>query len=164
MKLGVYEGVDQFVNLVLVKKSLKNDLNNFLASGFPKLFGDGNINFLQHLFTIPLPIRDQFVFFVLFGQSNTGIPTLNKEIILAFAMLDCSIKIPVLKNFCRIQDVHWKGVGKHVLKGVDNFALKNKIHSLSLTAENISLIKYYEKFSWTLRNDLHNNYMIKIYN
>lgn len=163
MKLGVYEGVDEFVNLVLVKKSMKNDVNNFLATAFPSLFGDGNINFLQHLFTIPLPIRDSFVFFVLFAQSNTGIPAFNKEIILSFAMIDCSAKIPVLKNFCRIKDIQWKGVGKHILKAVDNFALKRKLQAVALTADNDALIKYYKKFSWMLRNDLHTNYMIKTY-
>ena len=163
MKLGVYEGVDQFVNLVIVKKSMKNEMNSFLATCFPDLFGDGKINFLQHLFTIPLPIRDNFVFFVLFGQSNTGIPLLNKEMILAFAMIDASAKIPVFKNFCRLKEIQWKGVGKHILKAVDNFAYKRKIGSLCLTAENENLVHYYKKHSWILKNDVCKNYMIKTF-
>lgn len=164
MKLGVYKGVDQFVNLVLVKKSMKNEINSFLSDGFPQLFGDGNINFLQHLFTIPLPIRDKFVFFVLFGQSNTGIPSLNKETILAFAMMDCSVEIPVIKNFCRVKDARWKGVGKHILKAIDNFAMNNKYQHVSLVADNDKLISYYQKHMWILRNDIRRNYMIKTFN
>jgi hypothetical protein len=46
MKLGVYEGVDQFVNLVVVKKSMKNEVNSFLGLCFPTVFGEENISFL----------------------------------------------------------------------------------------------------------------------
>lgn len=162
MKLGIYEGVDQFVNLVIVKKAMANDMNDFIGKCFPNLFGDENINFLQHLFTIPLPIRDKFVFFVLFGQSNTGIPFLNKESILAFGMLDCSVKIPVFKNFCRVQNIQWKGVGRHILRAVDNYCNKNNIKELSLTAENDKLVQYYKKFSWVANNS-QNNCMRKTY-
>ena len=163
MKVGCYEGVDEFVNLVIVKKSMKNEINNFLSTCFPKLFtGENSINFLQHLFTIPLPIRDKFVFFVLFSQSNTGIPSLNKEMILAFAMIDMSAKIPVFKNFCRIKDIHWKGVGKHILKLVDNYAITRRIPEICLTAENEKLVQYYKKHSWVLNKDI-KNYMTKTY-
>ena len=161
MKIGIYEGVDSLVTAIL-KRTHKNDLNTFLEESFPNLFGTGNISFLQHLFTVPLPLRANFTFILLYGQSNTGIPLLDKEIILAFGMIDGSKKGEyLLKNLCRKKGIEWKGVGKHILKALDRYAITNGIHVVSLVAENDNLIKYYTKLGWTLREDIRKKYMIK---
>lgn len=180
MKIGIYEGVDSLVT-ALLKKDQKDNLNNLLAEGFPHLFGN-NRDFVQHLFTIPLPIRDKFTFFLLYGRENTGIPLLDKEIVLAFGMLDCSKyvdsqfkisdtlpylprqsskSIPTLKNVCRKQGVAWKGIGKHILRSLDTYMQRKGIPSVGLKVEHANLIQYYTKFGYVLRDDIHKNYMVK---
>jgi GNAT superfamily N-acetyltransferase len=167
MKIGIYQGVDSLVKS-LIHTNTQNGLNNLLAESFPKLFTTSQ-SFLQHLFTIPLPIRDKFVFFVLFGKENSGIPILDKEIILAFGMLDCSkltlynsdTVIPTLKNICRKKGMEWKGVGKHIMKSLEKYCITTNIKSVGLTAEHDNLINYYKRFGFILREDVHKNYMIK---
>lgn len=175
MKIGIYEGVDALVTAV-IKKTHKNDLNNLLSENFPDLFRSSQ-PFLQHLFTIPLPIRDMFTFFVLYGQENNLI--MKKEIILAFGMLDRSkySKItlfpeynlsrndvtPTLKNICRKKGSEWKGVGKHILKAVDNYAISHRISSIGLTAQHEKLIGYYQKHGFVLKENIHVKYMVKQY-
>ena len=164
MKIGIYQGVDALV-VGMLKRTHKNDLNDLLGESFPDLFGKGHSPFLQNLFAVPLPIRDQFVFVLLYGKSNTGIPLLDKEVILAFGMLDCSKRneAPTLKNLCRKKGIEWKGIGKHVLQAFDKYAVTNKLQIMGLYVENANLIKYYSKFGWKLRNDMHENYMIKVF-
>ena len=167
MKIGIYQGLDSLIK-ALIHTNTESHLNNLLAESFPKLFTNSN-SFLQHLFTIPLPIRDKFVFFVLFGKENSGIPILDKTIVLAFGMLDCSkltlynrdTVIPTLKNVCRKRGVEWKGVGKHIIKALENYCVTVNIKSVGLTAEHDNLINYYKRFDFVLRNDIHRNYMIK---
>ena len=104
MKIGTYKGVDALVTAIIKTKN-KDNLNNLLSECFPRLFcgsstsNGGNIfsqstqqqTFLQHLFSIPLPIRDDFTFFLVYAQENSGIPVLDTaDIIVAFGMLDCS--------------------------------------------------------------------------
>jgi len=169
MKIGIYQGVDSLVKS-LIHTNTQNHLNNLLAESFPNLFTNSQ-SFLQHLFTIPLPIRDKFVFFVLFDKENSGIPILDKTTILAFGMLDCSkltlynsnSVVPTFKNICRRKGMEWKGVGKHIIKALDKYCVTTNIKSIGLTAEHDNLINYYKKFDFVLRDDIHNNYMIKKY-
>ena len=202
MKIGIYEGVDALTSSI-IKNSNKDSLNELLSNSFPHLFSkipnynhtfnsciENTQTFLQFLYSIPLPIRSKFTFFVVYGKENSGIPALdrNKNVILSFGMLDCSsyshniqnihhtqqlpflprkksdeTKRCILKNVCRKKGVAWKGVGKHILKAVDRYAQEKGIPSVALIAEHNKLISYYKKYGYLLREDIRRKYMIKEY-
>ena len=179
MKIGIYEGVDALVTAV-IKKNHKDEINILLSENFPNLFTSSR-PFLQHLFTIPLPIRDKFTFFVLYGSCGDGEQDVifDKQIVLAFGMLDRSkySKItlvneynlsrndvrPTLKNICRKKGTQWKGVGKHILRAANNYAKSRGIPSIGLTVQDENLIGYYEKHGFVLREDIHKKYMINTF-
>lgn len=144
MRAFICEGVDSLVNEIC-KHNMKDSLNNLLAENFPDLFSHiGYKTFLAHLFTIPLPIRDKFVFFMI----------ISEDIVVAFGMLDNSNStIPIFKNVCRNQMYKWKGVGKHVLFALDKYAKANNLRVVELNTNNV-LIDYYGKYGWKIQRKL----------
>lgn len=148
MRAFICKGVDSLVNEI-IKHNLKESLNNLLAENFPELFSPiGYKTFLAHLFTIPLPIRDNFVFFMITSDN----------IVVAFGMLDNSDanSYPILKNVCRNQMYKWKGVGKHVLFALDKYARENNLRVVELNTNNV-LVDYYGKYGWKIQRKLQFN-------
>lgn len=156
MQAIICEGVDSLVNEIC-KYQVKENINFLLSDNFSDLFTPkGYKTFLAHLFTIPLPIRDKFVFFLIVGAENDG-----TKIIVAFGMLDNSSSSSsittntpaILKNVCRDKRYKWKGVGKHVLFALDRYAQQNYLEVVQLHT-NDKLIPYYSKYGWKMENKI----------
>lgn len=149
MKAFICEGVDSLVNEIC-RYGLKDSINFLMADNFGDLFDyKGYKTFLAHLFTIPLPIRDKFVFFMIIGDDN------NNKIVVAFGMLDNSNSQspPILKNVCRDKRYKWKGVGKHILFALDKYATSNSLHVVNLNTTNV-LFEYYSKYGWKIEKKM----------
>lgn len=151
MKIGIYKGVDALTN-ALLKYHNKDKLNELLATCFPSVFDMLYTTLIRHLFTIPLPIRDKFLFALIYD---------NQMNVIGFGMMDYSNpkQVPIIKNVCRNTNVQWRGIGKHILKALESYSKQELgIKILGLNAGNTKLIRYYKQFGWILREG---NYMQK---
>lgn len=140
---NVLLGVDSLTT-ALIKYDQFEELNTLCSNSFPQSFTKhGKQSLIQNFYTVPLPIRSQFVFVLLLSPPICGF---GQEEIVGFGMMDTSKQPPLIQNVCRHSTI--KGDGKIVLWSLEKYARSHRFPKLQLKAENQKLANYYMALGW----------------